>query len=69
MNQEELLTEINVLGELYQFFENVDQVVSFSISSVTEAPVASPAEKETTHQGLTDGNISEESSTRVGGEW
>eukprot|EP00984_Skeletonema_dohrnii_P035692 scaffold35778_cov139-Skeletonema_dohrnii-CCMP3373.AAC.2 len=69
MNQEELLTEIRVLGELYQFFENVDQVVSFSISSVTEAPVASPAEKETTHQGLTDGNISEESSTRVGGEW
>lgn len=67
-NQEELLAEISVLGELYQFFESVDQVVSFSISSVTEAPVASPAGNESTNQVLTDGSIGEETSTQVGGE-
>ncbi|KAL7493291.1 hypothetical protein ACHAWT_002762, partial [Skeletonema menzelii] len=65
-NQEELLTEISVLGELYQFFENVDQVVSFSVSSVTEAPVASPAGNESIYQGLSDRSIIEESSARVG---
>lgn len=59
-NQGELLTEIGVLGELYQFFSNVDQVVSFSIDSVTDAPVASPAEKDASSQELTGGITNEE---------
>ncbi len=66
-NQEELLTEIEALGKLYSFFGNIDQVVSFSISSVTEAPVASPAKIESTYDG--QGFINEESSVRVGGEY
>lgn len=57
-NQGELLTEIGVLGELYQFFSNVDQVVSFSIDSVTDAP--SPAEKDASSQELTGGITNEE---------
>ena len=67
-NQGELLTEIDVLGEIYQLFANVDQVVSFSIDSVTEAPVASPVEKETaSSQESTDGITNEEEvSTPVG---
>jgi len=69
-NEAELLKEIGVLGELYKFFANVDQVAAFSIDSVTEAPVASPAEKDTVLPELVDGiTIAEEVPTPAGGEW
>ena len=59
-NQQELLAEVGVLGNFYDFFSSVDQIVSYSINGVTEAPVASPK--------LDGANTSEETATRGGGE-
>lgn len=64
-NQAELIAEISTIGEVYEFFANVDQVVSFVIDGVTEAPVTTPV---TTSQEWSDGSNTEESPVQIGGE-
>jgi hypothetical protein len=67
-NQAELITEISTIGEIYDFFVNVDQVVSYVIDGVTEAPVSSPVGNEMTSQEWSDGSNTEDSPVQVGGE-
>ncbi len=67
-NQAELITEISTIGETYDFFANVDQVVSYVIDGVTEAPVSSPVGNKMTSQEWSDGSNTEDAPVQIGGK-